>query len=184
MSAVSRWRVHGERSLYNSPWVGLSLADVETADGHRFEHHVLRFRTSSASLVVADPDRGVLMLYRHRFITDTWGWEVPSGRLEEGEAPADGAAREAVEETGWRPGPLRTLGVHYPLQGLADIAHHVFLARSAVHVGEPQDQQESSRVEWLSWDSVLGLIGGGKVPDGFTQLSLLSALAFGGVRDG
>jgi 8-oxo-dGTP pyrophosphatase MutT (NUDIX family) len=184
MSAVSRWRIHGERSIYSSPWVGLSLAEVDTGDGHRFEHHVLHFGTGSASLVVADPGRGVLMLYRHRFITDTWGWEVPSGRLEQGEAPADGAAREAVEETGWRPGPLQSLGVHYPLQGLADIAHHVFLARSAVLVGEPEDRHESSRVEWLSWERVLDLMRDGNVPDGFTQLSLLSAMAFGGVRDG
>jgi len=40
---------------------------------------------------------------------NTWGWEIPIGRIEEHETPADAAAREFEEETGWRPGPLRHL---------------------------------------------------------------------------
>jgi hypothetical protein len=31
------------------------------------------------SIVVMDEDDRVLLLWRHRFITDTWGWEVPAG---------------------------------------------------------------------------------------------------------
>jgi len=31
----SRWRVLGERSLYDSPWVSLHLLDVVHPDGHR-----------------------------------------------------------------------------------------------------------------------------------------------------
>jgi len=46
----------------------------------------------------------VLLLWRHRFITVTWGWEIPVGRAEPGGSPAQAAAREVEEETGWRPG--------------------------------------------------------------------------------
>ena len=45
----------------------------------------------------------MLLLWRHRFITDTWGWEIPAGRVEAGEALEDAARREAIEETGWAP---------------------------------------------------------------------------------
>jgi hypothetical protein len=34
------WTVHGERTLYDSPWVGLALVDVEVPGGVRFDHHV------------------------------------------------------------------------------------------------------------------------------------------------
>src|SRR3989442_683368 len=74
-----RWTVHGERSLYESEWLRLVLVDVEIPDGDRFEHHVIRFPNHAAGTVVRDPDRGVLLLWRHRFITDTWGWEIPAG---------------------------------------------------------------------------------------------------------
>ena len=32
---TSRWRVLGERSVYDSPWVSLHLLDVVHPDGHR-----------------------------------------------------------------------------------------------------------------------------------------------------
>src|ERR1019366_5563382 len=101
-----RWTVHGERSLYESEWVNLRLADVELPGGDRFEHHVIRATEPAARTVIGDCHRGVLLLWRHRFITDTWGWEIPAGRAEPGEDLVDAAARESLEETGWRPGPL------------------------------------------------------------------------------
>ena len=51
--------------------------------------------------MAVDPARGVLALWRHRFITDTWGWEIPAGRLEAGETAEQAARRETLEETGW-----------------------------------------------------------------------------------
>jgi hypothetical protein len=81
-----RWRVHGERVIYESPWVSLHLADVELPDGTRFDHHVVRTPQKAAGAVVHD-GRGVLLLWRHRFITDTWGWEVPAGRIDPARPP-------------------------------------------------------------------------------------------------
>ena len=70
-----RWTVHGERTLYDSDWVGLGLVDVEVPGGSRFDHHVVRLPHGAVGTVVHDRTRGVLLLWRHRFITDTWGWE-------------------------------------------------------------------------------------------------------------
>jgi len=171
-----RWTVHGERELYSSPWVSLALADVELPDGRRFEHHVVRLPGPAASCLVDDPSRGILLLWRHRFITDTWGWEVPAGRIDEGEAATEGAARECLEESGWRPlGELEPLGVWHPTNGLCDQAFHAFRARSAEHVGEPVDRHEAERVEWLPWPRVREEIAAGRVLDGFSLTSLLLA---------
>ena len=91
-----RWQVHGERVLYDSDWVRLALVDVEIPGGERFEHHVVRMPNKAAGTVVHDPDRGVLLLWRHRFITDTWGWEIPAGGIDPGETPEAGrGARDA-----------------------------------------------------------------------------------------
>lgn len=38
------------------------------------------------------PERQVLMMWRHRFITDSWAWELPMGLVEEGETPEEAAA--------------------------------------------------------------------------------------------
>ncbi len=171
-----RWTVHGERSLYESPWVSLRLTDVELPDGERFEHHVVRIATPASSVVMHDPARGLLLLWRHRFITDTWGFEVPAGRGDPGETPEAAAAREGLEESGWSPGPLRPLGIWHPTNGLCDQAFHAFLADGATHVGDPADAHEAERVEWVPVGRVDQLIAEGQVLDGFSLTSLLLAL--------
>ncbi|WP_313047547.1 NUDIX domain-containing protein [Nonomuraea jabiensis] len=42
-------------------------------------------------------------MWRHRFVFDRWGWELPGGLVEAGEDPMVTAAREVEEETGYRP---------------------------------------------------------------------------------
>lgn len=177
-----RWTVHGERTLYDSPWVRLTLADVELPDGERFEHHVVRIPSGAAAAVVRDPERGVLMLWRHRFITDTWGWEVPGGGIAEGEKPKEAAARETLEETGWRPGPLRPLGSFYPMNGRVDQRFYVFVADGAEYEGEPRDTAEAERIDWVPVPRLLELIQAGEVSDGFTLTSVLWALAVNELR--
>ncbi|HEX7106573.1 MAG TPA: NUDIX hydrolase [Acidothermaceae bacterium] len=172
------WTVHGERTLYDSPWVRLALVDVEIPGMRRFEHHVVRVPRPAAGVVVHDPERGVLLLWRHRFITGSWGYEIPAGGVEEDETPADAAAREVLEETGWRPGPLRPLAVYHPSNGLNDQTFHLFVADGATHVGEPSDPAESERVEWAAVDDVVTMVRGGQVRDGLSLTALAMALLF------
>ena len=72
-----------------------------------FGHHVAPAPGPAAGfLAVCDADASdtdsqeVLMLYRHRFITDTWGCEIPVDGADVDGTPADTAVCEAVEETG------------------------------------------------------------------------------------
>jgi hypothetical protein len=95
----TRWRVHGERQIYGSRWVEVSLVDVELPDGERFEHHVVRL-PSAVAVVVLDDAEQVRVTWRHRFICDRWGWELPSDLVDPGEDAAETAAREVEEETG------------------------------------------------------------------------------------
>ncbi|HVF19876.1 MAG TPA: NUDIX hydrolase [Mycobacteriales bacterium] len=172
-----RWTVHGERTIYDSEWVRLALADVEVPGGSRFEHHVIRMRQKAAGAVVRDPAKGLLLLWRHRFITDTWGWEIPGGRIDAGENPEQAARREVLEETGWSPGPLTHLLTYNPQNGIADQSFHLFLADGASYVGEPTDPGESERVEWVPVDEVRRIVRSAQMPDGLSLTAVLYALA-------
>jgi len=174
-----RWTVHGERSIYTSDWVGLSLVDIEVPDGPRFEHHVVRFARSAAGVVVHHPDRGVLLLWRHRFITDRWGWEIPGGGVEAGEEPAAAARRELTEETGYVVDRLEPLLSYHPSNGTTDQLFHIFLGFESQRVAEPTDPGESERIEWLPVDRLLPEIEAGRMVDGLGLTALLYALVQG-----
>jgi 8-oxo-dGTP pyrophosphatase MutT (NUDIX family) len=179
-----RWHVHGERVLYDSEWVRLALVDVEVPGGERFDHHVVRIPNHASGTVVHDRARAsVLLLWRHRFITDSWGWEIPAGGLEPGEDALDGAVRETIEETGWRPEGLRPLVTFHPANGISDQTFHTFVADRAVWVGEPSDMGEAERVEWVPTSELRRILRDGEMRDGLSLTAITYALAFGELDD-
>ncbi len=166
--------MHGERPVYDSPWMNVRLADVELPDGRRFDHHLLRVRPV-AGVIAVDSGRA-LLIWRHRFITDRWGWELPSGIVEDGETPAEAAARELLEETGHRPGPMEPLLQIRTSPGVHDGVHHIFRASGADRVGDPTDV-EAERVEWVPLASVPDLAARGEVGSAAALSALLYVLA-------
>ena len=155
-----------------TPWLDIRVADVELPDGRHLEHRLIRL-APRADAVVTDDSGHVLLLWRHRFITGSWGWEIPVGKADPGEDLALAAAREVEEETGWRPGPLRPLLRVEPTPGISDSVHHLYRATRATHIGPPEDDFESSRVEWVPLDAIRGLIGRGEITSGTTLAALL-----------
>jgi ADP-ribose diphosphatase len=171
-----QWKVNSERSLYRDQWVDVRCADVELPDGRHLDHRLIQTHASAGAVVVNDSGR-VLLLWRHRFITNTWGYEIPLGRIGIGEAPIEAAAREVEEETGWRPGPLSSLLYVQPSAGLTTSQHHVFHASKSTYVGPAVDTIESEYVEWVPLTRVPELIGKGQIVSGTTVAALLMALS-------
>lgn len=170
-----RWIVHSEQPLYQDEWLDIRLADVEITGGRHLSHRLIR-TPPGAGAVVMDGQQRVLLLWRHRFITDTWGWEIPIGKIDPGESPAEAAAREVEEETGWRPGPLRPLLYLQPTPGISDSEHHIFRADGATFIGPPSDDWEAKQVSWVPLAEVRGLIDKRDISAGTTVAALLYAL--------
>jgi len=121
----------------------------------------------------------VLLLYRHRFITDTWGWEIPAGAVDDDESLADAAVRESIEESGWEPLSIEPLCTFHPANGVLAQTFHIFLSRNAMHRGEPSDTNEATRIEWFGIEEVRRMLQAGEITDGLSFGGLTYALATG-----
>jgi len=171
------WQIQSERELYHDRWVHLTSADVLLPDGRHLDHRIIRTAAPGAGLVAVDTRQRVLLIWRHRFITDTYAWEIPQGSISPGESPADAAVREAEEETGWRAHrPVRPLLYSQPSPGIMTSQHHVFRADGADYIGEPQDAFESDKIAWVPLDDVRGLIEKQHIVAGTTLAALLLVL--------
>ncbi|MFE5758104.1 NUDIX hydrolase [Streptomyces massasporeus] len=175
------WKTHGERQVYTNRWVNLCLVDVQQPDGRRWEYHVVRLRHLAVAAVVNDRQE-VLMMWRHRFITDSWAWELPMGLVEDGETPEEAAAREVLEETGWRPGPIKPLIYAEPANGITDSQHHVFRIDGATYSGPPTEKNESDRIEWIPLSEVRGMIDRREVVSSGSLVGLLYLLMDEAIR--
>jgi ADP-ribose pyrophosphatase len=171
------WRTYGERLVYDNRWVRLGLVDVEGPNGQRWEHHVVHLDRIAVALIVNSADEA-LMLWRYRFPIEQWGYELLGGLVEEGEDSAFTAAREAVEESGWRPvGKPEKLISFEPLPGQLTAPVDVYLWRDAEHVGEPTDTEEVGRLEWVSLSRVPGLAARGELLGSGALVPLLYFIA-------
>ncbi|MFI5496280.1 NUDIX domain-containing protein [Actinoplanes sp. NPDC051859] len=174
---TSRWRVLGERTLYDNPWVRLSQREVEPPGEAPFWHHVVHLRNVAVAVVLNDEGQ-VLMLRRHRFVPDQVGWELPGGFPEPGESFAEAAAREAEEETGWRPlGKPERISAFHPIPGMVDARHELFLFRGARFIGSPTDKEEAGSVAWIPRDTIPTLLQEGKALGSGTLVGLLLLLS-------
>ena len=174
--AALRTAVLSEETVYRRGHLRVGLVEIATADGVRRTRPVVRLRRVAVAAVLDAEDR-VLLLWRHRFVTDQWGWELPGGIVDAGEDPAAAAARELEEETGWRPGPLVPLLAFQPMPGMVDAPVELFLARGAEQVGAPSDPAEAGRVAWVPLADVPALIRAGEVLGAGSLVGLLHLLA-------
>jgi 8-oxo-dGTP pyrophosphatase MutT (NUDIX family) len=169
---VTRWTVHGRRTMYESEWVNVYVDDVELPDGRHIDHHVLDMRRSSVGAVVVDDQGSTLLIWRHRYITDTWGWEVPAGWVDPGEDPEAAVRREVEEETGWRAGHVEPMVEYRPLAGISNQHYRTYVVKHPRFVRDVGDSTETSRVEWIELDAVPQLADDGRITDGPSLLML------------
>ena len=121
------------------------------------------------------------MMWRHRFATNEWGWELPGGIVDADEDAMAAASREVLEETGWQVKPLRHLFTFQPMPGMVDTPHALFLSDGAAKVGEPTDAEEAAIVDWVPMADVLELVRRGEILGSGSLVTLMYLLA---VRQG
>jgi len=174
---AGRWTVHGERPIYENKWVTVGLADISQPSGDRFEHHTVTLPSAAMTVVLDDAGEHVLMSWRHRFVPDVWNWELPGGLLNDGEEPAETAAREVEEETGYCPRSVEHLVTFEPMVGTVRSAHHVYLSRGAARVTNPSEVNEGV-FEWVALADIPELIANGRIANSGSLVGLLHVLAF------
>lgn len=169
------WLNLGEQPVVSTPWFQLNQAQVRLPDGRLIDHYLLRRPPVVMAAVLDEQDRA-LMLWRHRFIPDSRGWELPSGIVDPAEDLAAAAAREALAESGWEPVRPRPLLRLEPTAGLTDDVSHVFWTDQVIHRGEPVAGFEAERIEWIPLSDVPGLLANGQIRSATTAVALLFLL--------
>jgi 8-oxo-dGTP pyrophosphatase MutT (NUDIX family) len=133
---VRAWRRRSSEILFRHPLFELRRDQLEAGAAARREALVLD-APLWVNVVPRLPDGRVVLVRQWRFGIGAPTLEIPGGMVEPGEEPAAAAARELLEETGYRAGRIEPLGEVEPNPAFLANRCHTFLATDLERVGEP-----------------------------------------------
>ena len=122
-----------------------------------------------------DDQNNVLTVTQYRYVLGRTLLEIPAGKLDPGEEPADGALRELREETGAVPEVFLPLGRIVPAPGCYSEILHLFLARGLRMQEQQLDPDEFLRVERIPFGEMVRRCLSGEIEDAKTVAAVLKA---------
>ena len=168
--------------LHQGKIITLNSDTVRFPDGTSAEMDILRHPGASAVVPFLSGPMGdepqVLLLRQYRYAAGGYLYEIPAGRLDEGETPIQCAARELKEETGCTADHMEVMTSILTTPGFTDEVIHLFMATGLSH-GEPnKEADEFVEMVIMRLSEALERISTGEITDSKTIVGLLFAAGF------
>lgn len=144
--------------------------------GHKItQRDIIRHNGSVVILAVDDSSKRdplIVMERQYRHAAGQYLWEVPAGKMDEGEERLAAAKRELKEETGYRAKKWTRLVRYFASPGFLGEWMQVFLAEG-LNAGEAEpEEDERIEVVLVPLSEVLRMIDAGKILDGKTLVAV------------
>ena len=168
-------RLVSSRTVYRGPVFWITTDHVREPGGITARRDLIHH---SGSVVVLPVDSStsvprVLLERQYRHAAKDFLWELPAGRIDEGENELKAAQRELIEETGYRARRWRRILKFYASPGFVAETMAVYLA-TGLEAGkaEPEDD-ELIQVRMTPLPTAVNMVLKGTIRDGKTISSLL-----------
>ncbi len=115
----------------------------------------------------------VCLIYNDRVATGKTLVELPAGTIDPGEAPSETAARELIEETGYRAGRIEPLAEFFTSPGICSERMHLFLATDLTPGSMALEGGEQIKPFVVPWSEAVRMALGGEIEDGKSLIGIL-----------
>jgi 8-oxo-dGTP pyrophosphatase MutT (NUDIX family) len=163
-------------TVYQGRVITVNVEQVLLPNGETACYEIVH-HPGGAAIAAVDAGRRVCLLHQFRPAAGGWVWELPAGRLEPGEPPAETARRELVEEAGCQASRWDELGSILSSPGVFNETIHLYLARELTQVARQHERHEVIQVHWIALDDAVHQALSGQIRDGKTIIGLLRAQA-------
>ena len=170
------------RRVYDGRILDVDIDRVRFPDGSEGELEMVRHSGASAVLpFLSDPtgeDPQILLIRQYRYAAEDFVYEIPAGRLDDGEDPADCATRELREETGCTASGVERLTTIFTTPGFTDEKIHLFLATGLTQGEHAREKDEFLEAVPMSLSRALAMIESGEIVDSKTVVAILFVAGF------
>lgn len=168
-------RVVKSHVSYKGPVFSVLTEEVVEPGGIRARRDIIRHSGSIVVLAVDDRPSGqrILLERQYRHAAGQFLWELPAGRIDDGERASDAAKRELLEETGYSAQRWEKVLHFYVSPGFLDETMTIFLARW-LHAGEAQPEaDENIETRFFTLPTAERMVINGTVRDAKTITGIL-----------
>jgi ADP-ribose pyrophosphatase len=158
---------------YRTPIFWITHDKALEPGGFEIERDIVQHR-GSAVMMAVDKKRRILLVRQYRLPARASMWELPAGRLDEGEKPLDAAKRELREETGMAAKKWKKLLAFYPSPGYVAEKMTIFLAMDLTEGNPEPMNDERIEMKWFKPKAIEAGIRDGKILDGKTIAGYLA----------
>jgi 8-oxo-dGTP pyrophosphatase MutT (NUDIX family) len=151
---------------------------VVRPDGRRGTYSTV-LAPNAVGVVPIFEDGTILLVGQYRYSIARYSWEIPEGGGEPSEAPIQTARRELREETGYRAGKIRRLGLFHTSNCFTNEVAHLFWATELRPGPSCTDGTEKIVTRRIPFDDAYRMALEGQITDSITVVSLLTLAAHG-----
>ena len=173
MSDLTEERISSTR-VFDGVLLKVYKDEVELPNGRRSVREYIK-HPGAAVMVPVSENGNIIMERQYRYPVGDVMWELPAGKIDEGEDPIESAKRELQEETGYEAARFTSLGKLHPGIGYSDEVIYLYLAEDLTFHEEAQDHDEFIETFELSLTGALDAIRTGKITDAKSMVSLFWA---------
>jgi len=166
--------VEGSEEIYKGKVVTLRIDTVRFPNGKTGKREVIEHSGAVTVVPMLDDDT-VILVRQWRLPAGKALLELPAGGMEEGEDPAETAARELAEEIGKKPGKLEKLFACYLAPGYTTEYMYGYLATDLSDDRLDPDEDENVEVVPMKLADALTAIENGEIEDSKTICGLTLA---------
>lgn len=161
-----------QETIYTGRIIDLKKYEVELQNGGTAVREVV-VHHGGACVVALNEKNQLLMVKQFRFPGGEALWELPAGKLEQGEDPMAAAARELTEETGYSAEQLELMTKMLPTPAYCTEVIYIYRARGLAAGTQNLDEDEFLSVQWVPFAEALDMVQSGAVTDAKTQVGIL-----------
>lgn len=163
-----------ETYLYNGKILNLKKDEVELPNGERAVREMVEH--SGGSAILCERDGKILLVKQFRYPYKEVIYEIPAGKLNTGEDPAETAIRELEEEGGIKAERVVKMFDVYPTPAYTNEIIRIYRAEGLKETQIHLDEDEFLSAVWVDKTEIKKMIDCGEIKDAKTLIALLAVL--------